>query len=119
MRSHGVPSFPDPNSNGIFPPAEVQSLKTSLESSPQAKAAYAACKPDLPSAKSPVSISDAKMTVVRFAQCMRSHGVPNFPDPGSGPTTTSAASLDASSPRFKKAALACQKLLTPLAGKGS
>jgi hypothetical protein len=45
-----------------------------------------------------------------FANCIRSHGVPNFPD---GPNIPDAL---ATSPAFKSAAQACRKYLQPGAG---
>jgi hypothetical protein len=50
---------------------------------------------------------------VRFAGCMRTHRVPNFPDPTTSPREFKQA-LDPSathSPAFKSAASACQHLL--------
>jgi hypothetical protein len=52
---------------------------------------------------------------VKFAECMRSHGVSNFPDPGaSGKLTIDAvangSSLDTSTPAFKQAISACKNL---------
>jgi hypothetical protein len=50
---------------------------------------------------------------VRFTACMRSHGVPNFPDPDSRGTITItvSTSLDPRSPGFQRAAADCQHLL--------
>lgn len=56
----------------------------------------------------------------RFAACMRAHGVSGFPDPSSqgaiqiGPSS----GIDPSSPRFRAAQQACQKLL-PNGGRPS
>ena len=52
---------------------------------------------------------------VKFAECMRSNGVSEFPDPGaSGKLTIDAvangSSLDTSSPAFKQAISACKDL---------
>jgi hypothetical protein len=52
---------------------------------------------------------------VKFAQCMRSHGVPAFPDPGASGKFTideiaNGSSLDTSSPAFTQAISACQDL---------
>src|SRR5579862_5527039 len=48
-----------------------------------------------------------------FARCMRSNGVPNFPDPssGGGVTITSGNGIDPGSPQFQSAQRACQKYL--------
>jgi hypothetical protein len=54
-----------------------------------------------------------------FAGCMRSHGVPHFPDPNSQGLFTSK--LDASTPQVQAANRACQKTLPagtdPLSGE--
>jgi hypothetical protein len=61
---------------------------------------------------------------IKFADCMRSHGVPNFPDPGSGGgiQITSGSGVDPQSPSFQAAQTDCQKLLPgggPGKGSGS
>ncbi len=55
---------------------------------------------------------------LRFAQCMRAHGVPNYPDPGgagSGPSF-GGSGLDVGSPAFKDAQQACAKFAVGLPG---
>ena len=46
-----------------------------------------------------------------FAQCVRSHGVPDFPDPQNGHFLISGA--DQNNPNFNSAVNACQHLLGP------
>ncbi len=46
-----------------------------------------------------------------FAQCVRSHGVPGFPDPQNGHFLISGS--DQSNPAFNSAVQACQHLLGP------
>jgi hypothetical protein len=50
---------------------------------------------------------------IQFADCMRSHGVPNFPDPGSGGGIQigSGSGINPSSPAFQQAQSTCQRLL--------
>jgi hypothetical protein len=112
MRKHGVPTFPDPKAvsggyslsfgseNGIDP------------NSPQFKNAQQACKKLLPNGGTQDSQEQAKQlqTALNYAACIRSHGVPNFPDPklhaGGG------IDMEApNSPQFKTAQKACQHLL--------
>jgi len=98
MRSHGVPDYPDPASNGSLPKTSAQSLGVS---SSRFQAAQRACQPELPAATSSqqqarqcLEAGDCPQALVqqmlaadrRFAACMRSHGVPGWPDPtiGSG-----------------------------------
>jgi hypothetical protein len=53
---------------------------------------------------------------IKFAGCMRSHGVPNFPDPAApGGTSSTKVAFDPNSPTFKTAAEACKSLLTSIA----
>jgi hypothetical protein len=55
---------------------------------------------------------------LRYAQCMRAHGVPNYPDPGgaaSGPSFAGSG-LDVGSPAFKAAQQACAKFAVGLPG---
>jgi hypothetical protein len=56
---------------------------------------------------------------VAFSQCMRSHGVPNFPDPNSsgGISITPSSGLNPRSPAFQSAQHQCFKLL-PGGGPG-
>jgi hypothetical protein len=49
---------------------------------------------------------------VRFAGCMRSHGVPNLPDPTTSPHEfKNALSQNSGSPAFQSAETACRHLL--------
>jgi hypothetical protein len=79
----------------------------------------AACgsSPSSPSSSSgppaQAQIQQEQQAAVRFADCMRSHGVSNFPDPSSDPHAFKEA-LDpttAHSPAFQPAVSACQYLL--------
>jgi hypothetical protein len=51
---------------------------------------------------------------VEFADCMRAHGVPSFPDPNGGRRPTSVA--DTGTPAFKSASRACARLAPGGAG---
>ena len=57
---------------------------------------------------------------IKFAGCMRAHGVPNFPDPsgGGGIHIQAGSGIDPQSPAFQAAQTACNKLL-PGGGPGS
>src|SRR5260221_14288864 len=76
MRSHGVPDFPDPDSNGNF------HLDNNSVSS-QETAANQVCN-HLLNVGTQLNAAQTQHTLsqlVKYAQCMRAHGVPNFPDP--------------------------------------
>jgi hypothetical protein len=56
--------------------------------------------------------AQAQQDAVNFSRCMRSHGVPNFPDPTSPREfKDSFSSSAAQSPAFKSAETACRHLL--------
>jgi hypothetical protein len=82
MRSHGVPDYPDPNSSGQLPkitPANEQQLGVSDS---RFTAALGACQSLWPYQPPTQAQQRQQLTDdLKFAQCMRSHGVPSFPDP--------------------------------------
>jgi hypothetical protein len=79
MRSHGIGSFPDPDSNGNF---DVSGGSVN-QSSPQYAAAKSTCVKLHPynMVLSPQQVTKMMSQALKFARCMRGHGVPNFPDP--------------------------------------
>jgi hypothetical protein len=87
MRAHGVPKYPDPGtgnelSSGL-PKVSVQQLGVS---SSQFQAAQNDCAHLLPNGGQPTQTqSQQDLAAIRgFARCMRSHGVPTWPDPTNG-----------------------------------
>jgi hypothetical protein len=117
MRSHGVPDFPDPNASGGInvqagPGGDLN------PDNPTFQAAQKACEKYSPEANlTPAQKAQQQAKLLKYAQCMRSHGVTNFPDPGSGPSggfgikVTPGSGLDPNSPTFQAAQKACQKNL--------
>jgi hypothetical protein len=139
MRSHGVPDFPDPDSNGNFTFGHGQqrggsrgsgsspgSGQGSNPASSQELAANQVCNhlldagPQLNAAQQQHALGQ----LVKYAQCMRAHGVPNFPDPH----TTSGgigvpsgigfalSGIDVHSPQYQTASQACQSLASHAKG---
>ena len=84
MRSHGVPNFPDPDSSGLFPKRTPQQLGVSSSKFDAAATACSHLLPNgsLPAGGEPTQAELRKMEddALRFARCMRSQGVPNWPD---------------------------------------
>lgn len=81
MRSNGLPNFPDPKASGGF---FFHSGAGTNPSSPAFKAAQKACAKFMPGGGIGSGPPPSVQTVARFlkiAQCMRGHGVPEFPDP--------------------------------------
>jgi hypothetical protein len=65
------------------------------------------------------SASTGQSIGIKYSDCMRSHGVPNFPDPGSGGgiQINSSSGINPSSPAFQAAQKSCGGLL-PGGGPG-
>lgn len=113
MRSHGVTEFPDPTvgSNGL--PSFGPTLNVN-GGAPVYDAAQRVCKQDLPDIGPHTSAekATANAAALRYATCMRSHGVPDFPDPnGQGLIQINASgTLEPNSPAFQNAQMACKRL---------
>jgi hypothetical protein len=110
MRSHGVSNFPDPSPGGGI---HVSPGSGFNPQSPVVQSAQQSCKKLLPGGGPPAHVPESvKLRALRFAQCMRSHGVPNYPDPtfpaGGGVIDRGApAGINPNSPAFQNAAKAC------------
>lgn len=81
-------------------------------------AALAACGS---SSKSSTSLASSHYSQgLKFSACMRSHGVPNFPDPSAsgGIHIQAGSGLNPFSPSFRQAQASCAKLL-PGGGPGN
>ena len=78
MRSHGALSFPDPTSAGTI------TVTQALLTNPQIRSAAPSCKNLLPrgAVQLPAALQRKLETqALHYSACMRTHGVPNFPDP--------------------------------------
>ena len=118
MRSHGVPNFPDPGSNGELELTPSSGINPQL---PSFKAARQACQRFAPNPGGAPRMSESqRRAAVAFAECMRSHGQPDFPDPILGspegrPRVLAlramffpiGANFDPKSPAFRQAATTC------------
>jgi hypothetical protein len=95
MRSHSVPNFPDPTGSGGIPKESAQHLGVSDS---QFNAAQQACQHLLPTTGGSLTASSLQQCYLadvcpqalvqqavseglKFSRCMRSHGVPRWPDP--------------------------------------
>ena len=120
MRTHGVPNFPDPTGGRIDLQVQQTPNSTTVNgvavNGPAFKAAMKDCQSYLPNGGHPTAAqtAKAKSQALAMAKCMRTHGVPNFPDPQfqSGPNGAigvkiSGAGIDPSSPAFQTAQKEC------------
>jgi hypothetical protein len=85
MRSRGVPNFPDPLPGQVI--AKVPGWQQLKVSNSQLQAAENACRHLLPNGGS--GPNQAEMQQERgglrsFSECLRTHGMPNWPDPTAG-----------------------------------
>ena len=115
MRSHGVTSFPDPGSSSGSgqPPKGVNANSATFRSASQACAKYSPA-----GTVNPGQSSQNQSQLVQYAQCMRSHGVTDYPDPSSGTGTVQAPKdLNPNSQSFQSASKACQQYLPGATGK--
>jgi hypothetical protein len=79
VRTHGMPGFPDPQiTNGV--PSLPDSAPRVSPSAQQACGQIAARIPPQFTSTQPVSGADLQK-LLKFANCMRRHGVPDWPDP--------------------------------------
>jgi hypothetical protein len=117
MRSHGVPNWPDPNRSGVFDKSKLTSQQLGAGSS-RVQAAQHACSHLLPNGGSGPTAAQqqqVKAQALSFSQCVRRHGVPNFPDPDSTGRIPDPATvgIDQGSPKFEAANRACGKYRPP------
>jgi hypothetical protein len=113
MRSHGVANYPDPSANG----GQLQNiLKAGLDTqSPGYQAALQACKKYTPAGHmTPAQSAAENAKGLEFTQCMRLHGVSNYPDPSLGPDGQQVINLnpthiDPNSSIVQRAQGVCQK----------
>lgn len=120
VRSHGVPNFPDSavstnGSGGV----SFDVPKGIDPNSTQFKSAMQACRQYLPKGGTGGSGGANTSKMLKFVNCMHTHGVPNFPEPkaNGGLKITTGSGIDPNSPQFKSAMQSCRSLL-PGGGSG-
>ena len=132
MRAHGVPNFPDPTPGAG---GEGFSIEKSHDSSavtidgisfsgPAFQAATKTCQYAGALGPSAGISGTQKEAFIAKAHCIRTHGVPNFPDPffgpgGHGVGINLPAGVNPQSPAFLSAAKACAQVGTPIPGVSS
>lgn len=107
MRDHGIEmSDPDPKTG-------LQTVGDSVDPESAAfKAAHDACGHLLPGGfRGEPKETDAD-AYLKFAQCMRENGMPDFPDPQPGSGEGMFPGVDRNDPAFAEAAKACQDILS-------
>ena len=121
MRSHGVPNYPDPSavSGPVDDSSQLGVSDTVYES------ARTTCRRLHPQPHSNAGLTTAQEQhvlgqLLNFAKCMRSHGLPAFPDPnpastiwgpGGGKLFTLPSSINPNSSQFTSAVNSCKSLM--------
>jgi hypothetical protein len=83
MRANGVSGFPDPDATGALTIDAVANGSSVDTDSPAFEQALSACKELEPSGfTGHERTTEQQAAALRFAQCIRDHGVRDFPDPG-------------------------------------
>jgi hypothetical protein len=114
MRSHGVPDFPDPGSG-------VNGGSLANAQSPAFQSAEKACaRAGGPVGHGTPASAATRRRFLAAAQCMRAHGVPDFPDPtfpSTGGVQFAGPGVGPQSPAFGLARAACGSAF-PGGGRG-
>lgn len=118
MRASGEPTFPDPNAQGVISAGSLD------RGSPQFEHALESCRKDLPGGN-PTPAQQARDVTesLELSACMRRNGVPDFPDPQTGPNGQSVirigpnSGIDPQSPQYQRAQQICGSTF-PGTGKG-
>jgi hypothetical protein len=119
IRAHGVPNFPDPkisvHGNGV---SVAIAINPSISGNPHFNSAQQACKHLLPEGgtgpEGNHQITPREQSqFLKAAACIRSHGIPNFPDPtfSGGGVHVSGKGINLHSPQARAAEEACQALI--------
>ena len=114
MRTHGEPGWPDPNSQGGF---DFHGTSGVDFNSSTYTSATKACQHLLPNGGqvTQAQLQQGLTAALKYAQCMRTHGLPTFPDPtmsagGSGISMGPPSGISPNSPQLQAAQKACRSL---------
>jgi hypothetical protein len=120
MREHGVPNFPEPRISTSGNEVKVAMRVTpGITGNPHFQSAEKACGkllpeggPGGPGLNHQISPREQSQ-YLKAAACIRTHGIPNFPDPtfSGGGVHISQKGLDLHSPQVRAAEEACQSLI--------
>ena len=116
IRSHGVSDFPDPTPNpggpgGSFGWSGHGNNDDLDPNNPRYEAANKACQALLPDGGQVPPISAKQLAAeVQMAVCMRSRGVPNFPDPDNTDGAFVLSNVNRGSPQYRAGFATCVSL---------
>jgi hypothetical protein len=106
-RTHGDPSFPDPT----YDPSDGK-WHFAVSPGTVPAATRQACQHLFPSVNPSPPVPQAQFQqLLRLAECLRQHGVPNWPDPDPDGGFGLPPALQTKTPAYARAAQACQRLM--------
>jgi hypothetical protein len=120
MRGHGEPNFPDPTRKGRGVHETITAGSGVDPNSPLFASAMNRCKHLLPNNGVPGPSTGQALTpaeqadYLKAAECMRLHGIPDFPDPtfrGGSVAFNTKTPIDTNTPRYESALPTCRKLI--------
>jgi hypothetical protein len=117
MRTHGITDEPSPDNDGNI---DIKALHPGPNSDLNPTdalyvAANKTCQHLLPNGGriTPAELHSDQTKSLKWSLCMRAHGLPNFPEPGSNGLISVhaiiSAGVDGASPTFQAASHACEK----------
>jgi hypothetical protein len=122
MRSHGVSDFPDPDSQGRIQITSGPGSDLNPDN-PVYQNAQKACQSKQPK-PTPAQQAQAQAYALRVAQCMRAHGIKDYPDPSAGSggkisirlNNSPGSDLNPNNPLFQRAQKKCMPNAPKLPG---
>jgi hypothetical protein len=119
MRSHGIADFPAPSASGEFAIHSAGPNSDLSRDNPAFQAADRFCRRYSPQQNlTPAQHARLERVDLRFARCMRSQGVSDFPDPVTGNGggvgfyfPGGSNDLDPNNPAFQRGVENCQRIL--------
>jgi hypothetical protein len=112
MRSHGMPNFPDPGSQGQF--SNLPSSVSDAGAKQASLSAQNACRHLAPGgggAGGSNELSPAEQhQMLQYSACMRAHGIPDFPNPTSNGFNFAGTGINPGSPQLQTANHACSSI---------
>lgn len=117
MRKHGLPTFPDPDGNGIF---ETTAANRNDFHGPAYTSASSSCAHLAGSAATAAQLQRSVTRALKYAACMRSHGITTFQASADGDQVRmgfQGGGAEANSTRFLIAQRICKPLLPNLLGE--
>ncbi len=111
MRTHGYPTMPDPvpAQGGGYAFKGYDTPGGINPNSPQYQSAAKACQKDVPPSLANLTPAQSAAYALKYTECMRSHGEPNFPEPNAKGliSITPTGIMDPNSPQYERAEKAC------------